>query len=225
MKQIIGRKVGMTQVFATDGSMIPVTVIEVLPNVVLQKKTVEKDGYAALRIGYEDKRANLATKPEQGQYKAANATPKRFIREIKGDELAAFNVGDEVNPSLFQAGEIVDVQGVTKGKGFSGVIKRYGYHEGPAAHGSGYHRGIGSIATYGRTNNRIHPGIGMGGHHGNYTRTIQNLTVVAVDDAQHAILIKGAIPGANKSIVTIKSTKKTIKHVPAAKTLVDYTAK
>jgi len=224
MKAIIGRKIGMTQVFATDGTMIPVTVVEALPNVVLQKKTIEKDGYEALKIGFEDKRENLASKPEQGLYKNAKTSPKKFIREIKGNELASFNVGDAVNPSIFKIGEIVDVQGVTKGKGFSGVIKRYGFQRGPSAHGSGFHRGIGSIATYGRTNNRIHPGIGMPGHHGNYTRTIQNLTVVAVDDEKHAILIKGAIPGANKTIVTIKSAVKTMKNVPAAKTLVDYEA-
>lgn len=225
MKAIIGRKVGMTQVFATDGTMIPVTVVEVLPNVVLQKKTMEKDGYEALRVGYEDKRENLATKPELGQFKNAKTSLKKFIRELKGDEMMKFNVGDSINPSIFAAGEIVDVQGTSKGKGYSGVIKRYGYHRGPMGHGSGYHRGIGSIATFGRTNNRIHPGIGMAGHHGNYTRTIQNLTVVAVDDEKHAILIKGAIPGANRNLVTIKSCCKTHKNIPAAKTLVSYDAK
>lgn len=224
MKAIIGRKIGMTQVFTTTGEMIPVTVVEALPNVVLQKKTIEKDGYEALKVGYEDKRATLANKPEQGQYKAANATPKKFIREIKGDELKGYDVGDVVNPSIFKAGELVDVQGTSKGKGFSGVIKRFGYHRGPSAHGSGYHRGIGSIATYGLTNNRIHPGIGMAGHHGNFTRTVQNLTVVAVDDAKHVILIKGAIPGANKGVVTVKSATKTTKHIPPAPTLVDYGA-
>ncbi len=222
MKAIVGRKVGMTQVFATDGTMIPVSVVEVLPNVVLQKKTIEKDGYEALRIGLEDKRENLATKPETGQFKKANTTPKKFIRELKGDEMMKFNVGDSINPSLFAAGEIVDVQGTSKGKGFSGVIKRYGFHRGAMGHGSGYHRGIGSMATLGTTNNRIHPGTEMGGHHGNYTRTIQNLQVVAVDDEKHVILVKGAIPGANRNLVLIKSCSKTIKHAPAAKELVSY---
>ena len=224
MKEIIGRKIGMTQVFATDGTMIPVTVVEVLPNVVLQKKTIEHDGYESIKVGIEDKRENLTSKPEQGQYKNSKASPKKFIRELKGDEMTKYNVGDVINPSIFQAGEIIDVQGTSKGKGFSGVIKRFGYHRGPMGHGSGYHRGIGTIATMGRTNNRIHPGIGMGGHHGNFTRTIQNLTVVSVDDAKHALLIKGAIPGANRSLVMIKSASKTLKNIPAAKTLVDLEA-
>ena len=222
MKAILGRKVGMTQVFATDGTTIPVTVVEVLPNVVLQKKTVEKDGYDALQVGIEDKRESLANKAELGHLKAANTAPKHFVKEIKGDELAKYNVGDSITVDLFQAGEYVDVIGVTKGKGFSGVIKRHGFHIGPKGHGSGYHRGVGTLATSGRTNNRIYPGRKMPGHHGNYGKTILNLTVVAVMPEKNAILIKGAIPGANKSLVTIRSAVKSHKKVPAAKTLVSY---
>ncbi|MDD3383523.1 MAG: 50S ribosomal protein L3 [Bacilli bacterium] len=224
MKAILGRKVGMTQVFATDGTLIPVTVVEVLPNIVLQKKTIEKDGYESLKLGYEDKREQLATKPEKGQFVKANTSPKKFVREVKGDEMMKFNVGDKILSTIFDAGEIVDVIGTTKGKGFSGVIKRYNYQRGPSAHGSGSHRGVGTLATSGRTNNRIHPGRKMPGHHGNYTRTIQNLTVVQADESKNVILIKGAIPGPNRGLVTIQSAKKTQKNVPAAKTLINYEA-
>jgi large subunit ribosomal protein L3 len=225
MKAILGRKVGMTQVFTTDGSMIPVTVVEVLPNVVLQKKSKEKDGYEALRLGYEDKPERLVNKPDLGQYKNAKTSPKRFVREVSGDEMMKFNVGDIINPSLFTPGEMVDVSGLTKGKGFGGVIKRHGFHRQPMAHGSGMHRGMGSIATSGRTNNRIHPGLKMPGHFGNETRSILNLKVVGVDDAKNAILISGAIPGPNRGLVTIKSAIKVTKNVPAAKTLVNTAAK
>ncbi len=222
MKAILGRKVGMTQVFATDGTTIPVTVVEVLPNVVLQKKTIENDGYEALQVGIEDKAERKANKAELGHLKAANTAPKYFVREIKGDELAKYNVGDVITVDSFTAGEYVDVIGVSKGKGFSGVIKRYGFHIGPKGHGSGYHRGIGTIATNGRTNNRIHPGRKMAGHHGNKGTTVLNLTVVAVMPEKNAILIKGAVPGANRSLVTIRSAVKAHKNVPAAKTLVNY---
>lgn len=219
MKAILGRKVGMTQVFATDGTFIPVTVVEVLPNVVLQKKTMEKDGYEAVQLGYEDKKEKNANKPELGHVKKANTAPKKFIKEVKGDEMNAYEVGSEVKVDIFKAGELVDVIGINKGKGFQGSIKRHGYSRGPMGHGSGYHRGIGSIATSGRTNNRIHPGTKMPGHMGNMQTTILNLQVVAVDVEKNAILIKGAIPGPNKGLVTIRSAVKYTKHVPAAKTL------
>ena len=176
MKAIIGRKVGMTQVFTTEGLGIPVTVVEVQPNVVLQKKTVEKDGYDALQVGIEDMRETLANKAEKGIFAKANTAPKQFVREIKGDELASYNVGDAVTVDVFQAGDLVDVTGTTKGKGFSGTVKRYGHAIGPKGHGSGYHRGAGSMATIGLTNNRIHPGKKMPGHHGNSTNTVKDST-------------------------------------------------
>ncbi len=219
MKAILGRKVGMTQVFATDGTFIPVTVVEVLPNVVLQKRSIEKDGYEAIQLGYEDKKEKSATKAELGHVKKANTTPKMFVKEVKGDEMMAYEVGNQISVDLFKAGELVDVIGVNKGKGFQGSIKRHGYTKGPMGHGSGYHRGIGSIATNGRTNNRIHPGTKMPGHMGNVQTTVLNLQVVAVDPAKNAILIKGAIPGPNKGLVTIRSAVKFTKHVPAAKAL------
>lgn len=222
MKAIIGRKAGMTQVFAQDGTLIPVSVIEVLPNVVLQKKTLENDGYEALQVGYEDKRENLVNKPEAGHFKKANATAKRFVKEIQGDELTQYNVGDTLTVDMFQAGDIVDAIGVTKGKGFQGVIKRWGFQRGPSSHGSGYHRGIGSMATSGRTNNRVHPGRKMAGRMGHAQKTILNLAVVAVDVERNALLIKGAVPGPKRGLITIRTAVKTQKNTPEAKPLVDY---
>ncbi len=224
MKQIVGRKMGMTQVFATDGTMYPVTVIEVLPNVVTQKKTIEKDGYEAIQVGYEEKKENRANKAEKGIFAKANTTPKYELRELKGDEMAKYNVGDSITVDIFQAGDVIDVTGTSKGKGFSGAIKRYGYTIGPKGHGSGYHRGSGSYATIGRTNNRIHPGKKSAGHHGNKTATILNLVVVAVDASKNALLVKGAIPGPTKSIVTVRSAVKAQKGAKVIKTLVNNTA-
>ena len=210
---------GMTQVFATDGTMYPVTVIEVLPNVVTQKKTIEKDGYEAI----QEKKENRANKAEKGIFAKANTTPKYELRELKGDEMAKYNVGDSITVDIFQAGDVIDVTGTSKGKGFSGAIKRYGYTIGPKGHGSGYHRGSGSYATIGRTNNRIHPGKKSAGHHGNKTATILNLVVVAVDASKNALLVKGAIPGPTKSIVTVRSAVKAQKSAKVIKTLVNNT--
>lgn len=215
---------GMTQVFATDGTMYPVTVIEVLPNVVTQKKTIEKDGYEAIQVGYEEKKENRANKAEKGIFAKANTTPKYELKELKGDEMAKYNVGDSITVDIFQAGDVIDVTGTSKGKGFSGAIKRYGYTIGPKGHGSGYHRGSGSYATIGRTNNRIHPGKKSAGHHGNKTATILNLVVVAVDASKNALLVKGAIPGPTKSIVTVRSAVKAQKGAKVIKTLVNNTA-
>ena len=214
---------GMTQVFATDGTMYRVTVIEVLPNVVTQKKTIEKDGYEAIQVGYEEKKENRANKAEKGIFAKANTTPKYELRELKGDEMAKYNVGDSITVDIFQAGDVIDVTGTSKGKGFSGAIKRYGYTIGPKGHGSGYHRGSGSYATIGRTNNRIHPGKKSAGHHGNKTATILNLVVVAVDASKNALLVKGAIPGPTKSIVTVRSAVKAQKSAKVIKTLVNNT--
>ena len=214
---------GMTQVFATDGTMYPVTVIEVLPNVVTQKKTIEKDGYEAIQVGYEEKKENRANKAEKGIFAKANTTPKYELRELKGDEMTKYNVGDSITVDIFQAGDVIDATGTSKGKGFSGAIKRYGYTIGPKGHGSGYHRGSGSYATIGRTNNRIHPGKKSAGHHGNKTATILNLVVVAVDASKNALLVKGAIPGPTKSIVTVRSAVKAQKSAKVIKTLVNNT--
>lgn len=222
MKSIVGRKMGMTQVFAEDGTMYPVTVVEVLPNVVTQIKTIEKDGYAAVQVGYEDKKENNCTKPELGQFKAAGCTPKYVLKELKLD--LDCKVGDEIKCDIFQAGDVIDVVGTSKGRGFLGPIARYGYSIGPKGHGSGYHRGAGSYATNGRTNNRVHPGKKMAGHHGNARITIQNLVIVAVDPTNNAILVKGAIPGPKKSIVVLKTASKGSTVKSDVKTLVNYSA-
>lgn len=223
MKAIIGRKAGMTQVFGTNGVMVAVTVVEVLPNVVLQKKTMEIDGYEALQVGYEDKRENSANKPMKGIFDKVKTTPKKFIKEIKGEELKTFNAGDLVSVDIFKAGDVVDVSGISKGKGFSGSIKRHNYSIGPKSHGSGYHRGSGSYATVGLTNNRVHPGKKMPGHAGDMKTTILNLEVVAVDASKNAILVKGSIPGPKKGLVSIRSAVKEQKKQLKVRTLVDYT--
>jgi large subunit ribosomal protein L3 len=222
MKSILGRKVGMTQVFTTAGEVIPVTVVEVLPNVVLQVKTKEKDGYEAIKVGYENKRAALVNKPDAGQFLKAQSPTKQFVRELKGDEMMKYEVGSEVKVDLFKAGEVVDVIGKTKGKGFTGVVKAYGFRKGPSAHGSGYHRGVGSLATSGRWNNRIHPGRKMPGHFGFTTKTVQNLVVISVDVENNAMLIKGPIPGANRSLVLIQSAVKAQKKPQPERILVKY---
>ena len=223
MKSIVGRKMGMTQVFAQDGTMYPVTVIEVLPNVVTLVKTTETDGYNAIQVGYEDKKESRCTKPELGQFKKANCTPKYVLKELSNDE-TTYNVGDVITCDIFKANDVVDVIGTSKGRGFLGAIQRYGYAIGPKGHGSGYHRGAGSYATNGRTNNRVHPGKKMAGHHGNERVTIQNLTIVAVDPANNAILVKGAVPGPKKSIVVLQSAVKANLVKPNVKELVDYSA-
>ena len=223
MKSIVGRKMGMTQVFAQDGTMYPVTVIEVLPNIVTLVKTTETDGYNAIQVGYEDKKETRCNKAELGQFKKANCTPKYVLRELQNDEVS-YNVGDEIRCDIFKANDVVDVIGTSKGRGFLGAIQRYGYAIGPKGHGSGYHRGAGSYATNGRTNNRVHPGKKMAGHHGNERVTVQNLTIVAVDPANNAILVKGAVPGPKKSIVVLQSAVKAILVKPNVKELVDYSA-
>ena len=198
-KGILGKKVGMTQIFATDGTLIPVTVVEVTPNVVLQKKTAETDGYQAVQLGYADKKN--VTKPEEGHAKKANTHPKRFVKEIAGEEMMAFEVGQEVKGNIFVEGEIVDVTGTSKGKGYAGAIKRHNFSRGPMAHGSGYHRGIGSMGSIDAA--RVKKGKKMAGRLGGETVTIQNLEVVKVDLEKNVILIKGSVPGANKSFVVI----------------------
>lgn len=220
MKGILGRKLGMTQVFATDGTLIPVTVVEATPNVVLQKKTVETDGYCAIQVGFEDKREKLANKAEKGIVAKANTAPKRFIREFRYDEMMSYEVGDLIKVDSFVAGEVVDVQGTSKGKGYQGVIKRHNQHIGPKGHGSGAHRIVGSMGPI--APNRIAPGKNMPGHMGNVTRTVQNLEVVAVDTENNLLLIKGSIPGPKKGLVVVKSAIKANGKVnPAAELVIN----
>ncbi|WP_439425836.1 50S ribosomal protein L3 [Oenococcus alcoholitolerans] len=206
-KGILGRKVGMTQVFTDKGELIPVTVIEALPNTVLQVKTPSTDGYSAVQLGVFDKRKIAEKKPEQGHAKKANATPKRYIREIRDAE-GDYKQGDKVTVDIFETGEFVDVQGITKGHGFQGAIKRLGQSRGPMAHGSRYHRRPGSM---GAIINRVFKGKLLPGQMGGDLRTAQKLLVAAVDKADNLLLIKGNVPGANKSFVTVKSTVKPFK--------------
>ena len=208
-KGILGKKIGMTQVFTEAGALIPVTVIEVTPNVVLQKKTVETDGYAAVQLGYADKRESLANKPELGHVAKASTAPKRFIQEIAGEEMLAFEVGQEVKGNIFTVGELVDVTGISKGKGFQGVIKRWNYHMGPAAHGSGYHRGTGSMGSIQPA--RIKPGKKLPGRMGGVTKTVQNLEFVKYDAENNVILVKGNVPGAKNSYVVVTNAVKAKK--------------
>mgnify|MGYP000859674374 CR=1 FL=1 len=205
-KGILGRKIGMTQIFTENGDLVPVTVVDVTPNVVLQKKTVETDGYNAVQLGYGDKPERLANKPEIGHAKKANATPKRFIKEIAGAEMQIFEVGQEVKANIFKEGELVDVTGTSKGKGYQGGVKRHNFATGPNAHGSGYHRGTGSMGD--RTPAKIQKGRKMPGRTGGETVTIQNLEIVKVDLEKNIILIKGNVPGPKKSFVVITNAVK-----------------
>lgn len=220
MKGILGRKIGMTQVFTTDGRLIPVTVVEATPNVVLQKKTVATDGYDAIQVGFEDLREKLANKPMKGHVAKANTAPKRFIREFRYDEMMSYEVGQEITVDSFVAGEVVDVTGTSKGKGYQGVIKRHNQHIGPKGHGSGAHRIVGSMGPI--APNRIAPGKKMPGQMGHVRRTVQNLEVIAVDKENNALLIKGSIPGPKKGLVIVKSAVKANGKVNPAVELVNY---
>jgi large subunit ribosomal protein L3 len=205
-KGILGRKLGMTQVFAENGDVIPVTVVEAAPNVVLQKKTVEGDGYEAIQIGFDDKKETRANKPAKGHAAKADTTPKRFVKELRGVDIAGYEVGQEVKVDIFSEGDIVDVTGISKGKGFQGVIKRHGQSRGPMAHGSRYHRRPGSMGAVDPM--RVFKGKALPGRMGGDRITVQNLEVVRVDTDRNLLLIKGNVPGAKRSYVTIKSAIK-----------------
>ena len=204
-KGILGKKVGMTQVFTEKGELVPVTVVAVNPNVVMQVKTMENDGYEAIQLGFDDQKAVRATKPTEGHAAKAKTAPKRFVREIRDVELGDYNVGDELNADVFEAGDIVDVTGTSKGKGFQGNIKRWNQHRGPMAHGSRYHRRPGSMGVI---INRVFKGKMLPGRMGGKQVTIQHLEIVKADTENGVLLIKGNVPGANKSYVIVKSTVK-----------------
>ncbi|KRL86297.1 50S ribosomal protein L3 [Lacticaseibacillus pantheris DSM 15945 = JCM 12539 = NBRC 106106] len=197
----------MTQVFTDNGELVPVTVIDVTGNTVLQVKTDATDGYEAVQLGFGDKREVLSNKPEAGHAKKADTTPKRFIKEIRDVALDDYEVGAEVKADTFAAGDIVDVTGITKGHGYQGNIKKDGQRRGPMAHGSRYHRRPGSL---GAIINRVFPGKKLPGRMGNKKVTMQNLEVVAVDTDHNALLIKGNVPGANKSFVTVRTAVKSV---------------
>ena len=220
MAGILGRKIGMTEVFTKSGKLVPVTVIEVEPNVVTQIKTKENDGYEAIQLGFDTKREKLATKASIGHTNKANTTPKRFFREIKGVDISEYSLGQEITCDIFKEGEIVDVSGITKGKGFQGVIKRHGQSRGPMGHGSHYHRRPGSMGTMRPM--RVFKGKKLPGHMGRLSVTIQNLEIVAVDTENNLLLIKGNVPGAKKSLVVIKTSVKNPGKINEREELISY---
>lgn len=219
-KGILGRKIGMTQVFTKSGKLIPVTVVEVEPNIVTQIKTKENDGYEAIQLGFDTKREKLATRASIGHTNKANTTPKRFFREIRDVDVNNYTLGQQLNVSLFVEGEIVDVSGITKGKGFQGVIKRHGQQRGPMGHGSHYHRGPGSMGTMRPM--RVFKGKKLPGHMGTLSVTIQNLEIVAVDTENNCLLIKGNVPGPKKSLVLIRTATKKAGKVNDVEELITY---
>ena len=206
-KALIGKKVGMTQIFDEEGKVIPVTVIEATPCTVTQIKTVEQDGYTAVQLGFGDVKESKLNKPELGHLTKNKLAPKKYLREFRLDSIEGMNVGDELKADVFVAGDKVDIQGTSKGKGFQGVIKRHGQSRGPMGHGSMYHRRPGSMGPT-STPGRVFPGKKLPGHMGDVTVTIQNLEVVRVDLDKNVILVKGSVPGAKGSILKIKSSVK-----------------
>lgn len=207
MRQITGRKIGMTQIFLEDGNVVPVTVVEAVPNVITQVKTMENDGYEAIQIGFEDHKAHRVNKPAKGHFEKAGVTPKRMLQEIRLDSIEGREVGQEIKVDIFEAGDNVDVFGTSKGKGTQGPIKRHNQSRGPETHGSKYHRGPGSLGASSFPS-RVFKGMKMAGRMGNERVTVQNLEIVRVDADRNLLLIKGAIPGPKKGIVTIKETVK-----------------
>lgn len=208
-KAIIGRKIGMTQIFDETGKLIPVSVILAGPCIVTQKKTVEKEGYSSIQVGYEDIRNSLVNKPLQGHFAKTGVSPKRFLRELRIDDAEKYSVGDVLKADIFSEGERVDVAGISKGKGYQGVIKRWHAKRGPTTHGSKYHRAVGSMGASSfpsRTFKNKH----MPGHMGNVNVTVQNLEVVKVDPEKNLVLIKGGIPGPKKGLVLIKDSVKSL---------------
>ena len=207
MKGLIGKKIGMTQIFTEEGLVIPVTVVEAGPNFVTQIKTTENDGYTAIQVGFEDKKTKRVIKPVEGHFEKSGVTPKRIVQEFVVDDAAAYSLGQEIKADIFTEGEKVDIQGTSKGKGTQGPIKRHNQSRGPETHGSKYHRGPGSIgaASYPA---RVFKGMKMAGRMGNEKVTVQNLEVVRVDSERNLLLIKGAVPGPKRGIITIKEAVK-----------------
>lgn len=205
MKAILGKKVGMTQIFTEEGNVVPVTVVEAGPCVVVAKKTIESDGYNAIQVGFGAVKENRVNKPEAGHFKKAGVEMRKVLREFRTDDVASYEIGQEIKADVFENGDIIDVTGTSKGKGYAGAIKRYGQHRGPMAHGSKYHRGHGSMGTRVA---KVYKGHHMPGHLGNVRKTIQNLRIVGVDAERNMLLIRGSIPGANGQVVTVKKAVK-----------------
>ena len=206
-KAILGKKIGMTQIFTEDGLVIPVTVIEAGPVTVVQKKTVETDGYNAIQVGYVDAKDKALTKPEKGHLAKAGVANKRVLKEFRLEDDSAYNVGDEIKADVFAEGDKIDVTGISKGHGYAGTVKRWGTHRGPMTHGSGYHRGVGSMGAC-STPSRVMKNKRLPGHMGVEQVTVQNLDVVKVDAEKNIILVKGAVPGPKGGVVTICNSVK-----------------
>ena len=206
-KAILGTKVGMTQIFGENGEMIPVTVVLAGPCTVVQKKTIETDGYEAVQVGFGEVKEKSLNKPMKGHFAKADVANKKYLREFRLDDCSALNVGDEIKADIFEAGEKIDVTGISKGKGFAGPMKRWGLHRGPMSHGSGYHRGSGSMGACSNPG-RVMKGKKLPGHMGVVRVTVQNLEVVKVDAENNLILLKGAVPGNKGGLVTIKNSIK-----------------
>lgn len=206
-KAIIGKKIGMTQIFDANGKIVPVTVIEAGPCFVIQKKTVEKDGYDAIQVGFADIKEKLVNKPKKGHFAKAGVSLKRFVKEFRLENTAEYSVGQEIKADIFSAGEKVDVSGVSKGKGFQGTIKRWNGHRGPMSHGSKFHRSVGSMGGSSDPS-RTFKNKKLPGHMGNVNTTVLNLEVVRVMPEKNVILIKGGIPGPNKGTVVIRNSVK-----------------
>lgn len=206
-KGILGRKIGMTQHFSETGELVPVTVIQAEPNVVLQKRTLENDGYEALQLGFADEKESRTNKAKKGHAEKANTSPKRYVREIRDAELDEYEVGQEISVEVFQAGDRIDVTGTSKGKGFQGVIKRHNQNTGPSTHGSHFHRSTGSVGMAADPA-RVFKGTKLPGQMGGEQVTIQNLDVVNIDAERNLLLVRGNVPGANKSFVKITSATK-----------------
>lgn len=209
-KAILARKLGMTQIFDEAGRLIPVTVVEAGPNTVVQKKTVESDGYNAVQVGFIDIKENKAAKPQKGHFSKAGVAPKRYLREFRLDDIDSLNIGDEIKADVFGEGEKVDVSGISRGKGFAGTIKRWGTHRGPMSHGSGYHRGPGAMSGC-SSPGRVFKGKKLPGRMGAERVTVQNVTVVKVDPEKGIILIKGGLPGSKNGLLIIKNPVKSRK--------------
>ena len=207
-KEILATKVGMTQIFNDDGVLTPVTVLQAGPCVVTQVKTVENDGYSAVQVGFVDKREKLVAKPQKGAFDKAGVSYKRYVRELKLDDAESYEVKQEIKADMFAAGDKVDATAISKGKGFQGAIKRHGQSRGPMAHGSKYHRHAGSNGACSDPS-KVFKGKRMAGHMGAKQITVQNLEVIRVDAENNLILVKGAVPGPKKALVTVKSTVKS----------------
>ena len=210
-KAIVGKKIGMTQVFTDDGRLVPVTVVEAGPCKVVQKKTTESDGYEAVQVGFdtyaENRAQKLVNKPMAGHFKKADVAPTRYLREFRLDNVAELEVGNELTVAQFEAGEKIDVSGISKGHGFTGAIQRWNQHTGPMAHGSKYHRGVGSMGANSNPS-RVFKNKHMAGHYGVERVTVQNLEIVKVDSERNLLLIKGAVPGPNGGLLEVRNACK-----------------